>query len=422
MLQQPAASERKGNDTMKAYERLLKYVVVRTPSDENSETVPSSQCQFDLAKILEAEMKELGLKDVHLDDQCYLYGNLPATAGYEDKPAIGFIAHMDTVADFCDHDIVPVLTENYSGEAMEIAESGLILSPETFPHLASLKGRTLITSDGTTVLGADDKAGIAEILTMIERVQKENVPHGKLCVAFTPDEEIGTGASHFNVKEFGADYAYTMDGDTEGEIQYENFNACKACFDIKGFNVHPGSSKDTMINASLVAIEINNMLPGCETPRGTEEYEGFYHLVSMSGECASAQLNYIVRDHDKNLFEARKKTLSLIAKDLNEKWGEGTVTLTITEQYKNMAEIIAGCMHLIDNAKIACEAADVTPLVIPIRGGTDGCQLSFKGLPCPNLGTGGHAFHEPYEHITAEAMDKSVNVIIELVKLYATQA
>ena len=404
---------------MKAYERLLKYVVVRTPSDENSETVPSSQCQFDLAKILEAEMKELGLKDVHLDDQCYLYGNLPATAGYEDKPAIGFIAHMDTVADFCDHDIVPVLTENYSGEAMEIAESGLILSPEIFPHLASLKGRTLITSDGTTVLGADDKAGIAEILTMIERVQKENVPHGKRCVAFTPDEEIGTGASHFNVKEFGADYAYTMDGDTEGEIQYENFNACKACFDIKGFNVHPGSSKDTMINASLVAIEINNMLPGCETPRGTEEYEGFYHLVSMSGECASAQLNYIVRDHDQNLFEARKKTLSLIAKDLNEKWGEGTVTLTITEQYKNMAEIIAGCMHLIDNAKIACEAADVTPLVIPIRGGTDGCQLSFKGLPCPNLGTGGHAYHGPYEHITVEGMDKSVDVMMELVKLYA---
>lgn len=404
---------------MKAYERLLKYVVVRTPSDENSETVPSSQCQFDLARILETEMKELGLKDVHLDDQCYLYGNLPATEGYEDKPAIGFIAHMDTVADFCDHDIVPVLTENYSGEAIEIGKSGLILSPETFPHLASLKGRTLITSDGTTVLGADDKAGIAEILTMIERIQAENIPHGKLCVAFTPDEEIGTGASHFNVEEFGADYAYTMDGDTEGEIQYENFNACKACFDIKGFNVHPGSSKDTMINASLVAIEINNMLPGCETPRGTEEYEGFYHLVSMSGECAAAQLNYIVRDHDKNLFEARKKTLRLIEKDLNEKWGAGTVTLTITEQYKNMAEIIAGCMHLIDNAKIACEAADVTPLVIPIRGGTDGCQLSFKGLPCPNLGTGGHAYHGPYEHITVEGMDKSVDVMMELVKLYA---
>lgn len=404
---------------MKAYERLLKYVAVRTPSDENSETVPSSQCQFDLARILEAEMKELGLKDVHLDEQCYLYGNLPATEGLEDKPAIGFIAHMDTVSDFCDHDIVPVVTENYNGEAMEIGNSGLILSPETFPHLKDFKGRTLITSDGTTVLGADDKAGIAEILTMIERVQAENIPHGKLCVAFTPDEEIGTGASHFNIEEFGADYGYTLDGSTEGEIQYENFNACKARFDIKGFNVHPGTSKDTMINASLVAMEINNMLPGCETPRGTEDYEGFYHLMSMSGECASAQLNYIVRDHDKNLFEARKNTLRLIEKDLNEKWGEGTVTLTITDQYRNMNEIIAGCMHLIDNAKAACVAADVTPLVIPIRGGTDGCQLSFKGLPCPNLGTGGHAYHGPYEHITVEGMNKSVNVIMEIVKLYA---
>lgn len=404
---------------MKAYERLLKYVVVRTPSDENSETVPSSQCQFDLARILEAEMKELGLSDVHLDDQCYLYGNLPATPGYEDKPAIGFIAHMDIVSDFCEHDIVPVITENYDGQAMEIGKSGLFLEPETFPHLESLKGRTLITSDGTTVLGADDKAGIAEILTMIERVQAENIPHGKLCVAFTPDEEIGTGAAHFNVEEFGADYAYTLDGSTEGEIQYENFNACKAHFDIKGFNVHPGSSKDTMINASLVAMEINSMLPGFETPRGTENYEGFYHLVSMSGEVANAQLNYIVRDHDKNFFEARKNTLRLIEKDMNEKWGEGTVTLEISEQYKNMAEIIEGCMHLIDNAKAACETAGVAPLVIPIRGGTDGCQLSFKGLPCPNLGTGGYAYHGPYEHITVEGMDKSVDVIMEVVKLYA---
>lgn len=404
---------------MKAYERLLKYVVVRTPSDENSETVPSSQCQFDLARILEAEMKELGLSDVHLDDQCYLYGNLPATPGYEDKPAIGFIAHMDIVSDFCEHDIVPVITENYNGQAMEIGKSGLFLEPETFPHLESLKGRTLITSDGTTVLGADDKAGIAEILTMIERVQAENIPHGKLCVAFTPDEEIGTGAAHFNVEEFGADYAYTLDGSTEGEIQYENFNACKAHFDIKGFNVHPGSSKDTMINASLVAMEINSMLPGFETPRGTENYEGFYHLVSMSGEVANAQLNYIVRDHDKNFFEARKNTLRLIEKDMNEKWGEGTVTLEISEQYKNMAEIIEGCMHLIDNAKAACETAGVAPLVIPIRGGTDGCQLSFKGLPCPNLGTGGYAYHGPYEHITVEGMDKSVDVIMEVVKLYA---
>ena len=403
---------------MKAYERLLKYMVVRTPSDENSETVPSSQCQFDLAHLLETEMKELGLTDIYLDDQCYLYGKLPATEGLEDKPAIGFIAHMDTVSDFCDHDITPVITENYNGEDLALGTSGLTLSTETFPHLKDLKGRTLITSDGTTVLGADDKAGIAEILTVIEQLQEQNIPHGPICVAFTPDEEIGTGASHFDVERFGADYGYTLDGGTEGEIQYENFNACKACFDIAGVSVHPGSSKDTMINASLVAMEINSLLPAMETPRGTEDYEGFYHLVSMSGDCSKAQLNYIVRDHDKNFFEARKRTLTLIEKNLNAKWGEGTVKLTLTDQYKNMAEIIAGCMHLIDNAKQACENAGIEALILPIRGGTDGCQLSFKGLPCPNLGTGGHAYHDPYEHITIEGMDKTVAMVTELVKLY----
>lgn len=408
----------KGNVIVKAYERLLKYVVVRTPSDENSETVPSSKCQFDLAHLLEEEMKELGLTDIYLEDQCYLYGKLPATEGLEDKPAIGFIAHMDTVSDFCDHDITPVITENYSGEDLALGTSGLTLSTETFPHLKDLKGRTLITSDGTTVLGADDKAGIAEILTVIEQLQEQNIPHGPICVAFTPDEEIGTGASHFDVERFGADYGYTLDGDTEGEIQYENFNACKACFDIAGVSVHPGSSKDTMINASLVAMEINSLLPGMETPRGTEDYEGFYHLVSMSGDCSKAQLNYIVRDHDKNFFEARKRTLTLIEKNLNAKWGEGTVKLTLTDQYKNMAEIIAGCMHLIDNAKQACENAGIEALILPIRGGTDGCQLSFKGLPCPNLGTGGHAYHGPYEHITIEGMDKTVAMVTELVKLY----
>ena len=354
-----------------------------------------------------------------LDDQCYLYGKLPATPGYEDKTSIGFIAHMDTVSDFCDQDIHPVITENYNGEDLPLGDSGLILSTETFPHLKDLKGRTLITTDGHTVLGADDKAGIAEILTLIEILNETKMPHGPISVAFTPDEEIGTGASHFNVEQFGAQYGYTLDGDTEGEIQYENFNACKAKFEITGFSVHPGSSKDTMINACLVAMEINQMLPGLETPRGTEGYEGFFHLVSMSGDCGHAELNYFVRDHDKHFFEGRKNTLRLIEKDLNEKWGEGTVKLTITDQYKNMAEIIADCMHLIDNAKTACEKAGVTPLVLPIRGGTDGCQLSFKGLPCPNLGTGGHAYHGPYEHITVEGMDKAVDVLVELVKLYA---
>ena len=404
---------------MKAYERLLKYVVVRTPSCDGEEEHPSSQCQFDLARLLEKEMQELGLTDICLDEHCYLYGKLPATPGYEGKTSIGFIAHMDTVSDYCDHEIVPVITENYDGRDLPLGDSGLTLSTDIFKHLPGLAGRTLITSDGTTILGADDKAGIAEILTLIERLQTENIPHGPISVAFTPDEEIGTGASGFNVEQFGAKYGYTLDGDTEGEIQYENFNACKARFDIQGFSVHPGSSKDTMINACLVAMEINSLLPGMETPLGTEDYEGFFHLTDMSGDCAKAQLNYIVRDHDKNFFEARKNTLRLIEKNLNAKWGEGNVTLTITEQYKNMAEIIDGCMHLIDNAKKAAEAAGIEPQVIPIRGGTDGCQLSFKGLPCPNLGTGGHAYHGPYEHITVEGMDKSVDMIVELVKIYA---
>ena len=404
---------------MKAYERLLNYVVVRTPSDENSETVPSSTCQFDLARLLEAEMKELGLTDVILDDQCYLYGKLPATEGLEDKPAIGFIAHMDTVSDFCDHDIKPIVTENYDGGELRLGTSDTILSPKNFPHLADLKGRTLITSDGTTVLGADDKAGIAEIMTMIERIQEEKIPHGPLCVAFTPDEEIGTGASHFNVEQFGADYGYTLDGDTEGEIQYENFNACKADFVIKGFNVHPGSSKDTMINASLVAMEINNALPSMETPRGTEDYEGFYHLVSVQGNVTTTKMKYFIRDFDRKSFDARAQKLRDIAEEMNKKYGEGKVEVEIVESYYNMREKIEPCMQLIDYAKAAIEHAGITPIVSPVRGGTDGARLSFKGLPCPNLGTGGHAFRGVFEHITVEGMDKAVLIVKDIIRQFA---
>ena len=256
---------------------------------------------------------------------------------------------------------------------------------------------------------------------MIERIQTEKLPHGTISVAFTPDEEIGMGAEYFDLEQFGAEYAYTLDGDSEGEIQYENFNACKAEFEIRGFNVHPGEGKDTMINASLVAMEVNNCLPSMETPRGTEGYEGFYHLISMQGEVGEAKLNYIVRDHDKAGVEERKKTLRLIEKNLNEKWGEGTVTLKITDQYRNMKEIVEKHMHLIGHAKKACETAGVTPLVLPIRGGTDGCQLSFKGLPCPNLGTGGHAFHGPYEHISVEGMEKSVEILLALIKEYTEE-
>lgn len=404
---------------MKAYERFLNYAVIRTPSDESNSDVPSSACQFDLARILEKEMKELGIENVSLDEHCYVYGTIPATSGYEDRPKLGFIAHMDTVSDYCDHDIVPVIHENYDGGDLTLGTSGRALTVEAFPHLKELKGRTLITTDGTTVLGADDKAGIAEILTLAERLIKEKIPHGTICIAFTPDEEVGAGPSHFDIKKFGADYGYTLDGGIEGEIQYENFNACKADFKIQGLGVHPGSSKNRMINAALVAMEINSLLPGCETPRDTEDYEGFYHLVSMNGDVAEAALHYIIRDHDKYMFESRKNTLRHIEKIINEKWGAGTAKLTITDQYQNMSEIIAGCMHLIDNAKAACENVGVTPLILPIRGGTDGCQLSFRGLPCPNLGTGGFAFHGPYEHITAEGMDLTVDLIMELVKRYA---
>lgn len=404
---------------MRAYERFLTYAAIRTPSDENSTTSPSSKCQFELADLLKDEMLAIGIADAHVTEYCYVYGTIPATPGLESKPKIGFIAHMDTVSDYCDHDIKPIVHENYDGGDLALGTSGRTLSVKDFPHLPSLKGRTLITTDGTTVLGADDKAGIAEIMTMAERLIKENIPHGTICIAFTPDEEVGAGTAHFDVEKFGADFAYTLDGDSEGEIQYENFNACKADFEITGFGVHPGSSKDTMINACLVAMEINQMLPGCETPRGTEDYEGFFHLTNMSGDVTSAELHYIIRDHDKDYFEMRKNTLRLIEKDLNAKWGEGTVKLTITEQYKNMSEIIAGCMHLIENAKQACVNANVAPQILPIRGGTDGCQLSFKGLPCPNLGTGGHAYHGPYEHITVEGMDQATDIVLELVVIYA---
>ena len=403
---------------MKAYERLLSYVKVFTPSSEETNTSPSTQYQFDLARQLVQELKELGVDDANVDEHCYVYGHIPATNGYESRKKLGFIAHMDTVSDFCDHPVTPIVTPDYDGKELALGTSGRILSPKMFPHLSTLKDRTLITSDGTTILGADDKAGIAEIMTMIERLNSKNIPHGPLSIAFTPDEEIGMGPAHFNVKKFDADYAYTLDGDTEGEIQYENFNAARAVVEFTGVNVHPGSSKNTMVNAALVAMEFNSMLPSADTPRDTEDYEGFYHLISMQGEVGEAKLNYIVRDYDKNGFEERKKTLRLIEKNLNAKWGEGTVTLKITDQYLNMKEIVEEHMHLIDHAKKACEAAGVAPLILPIRGGTDGCQLSFKGLPCPNLGTGGHAFHGPYEHISVEGMEKSVELLLALIQEY----
>ena len=403
---------------MRAYERMLNYVKVWTTSDSSSETVPSTSRQFVLAKLLVEEMKELGIEDAHVDDKCYVYGTLPATKGYEDKSKLGFIAHLDTSEDISGQNVKPQIIENYDGEDIVLGDSGRVIRTSDFPHLKNFKGRTLITTDGTTLLGADDKAGIAEIMTAIERIQSENIPHGKISIGFNPDEEIGTGAHNFDVEKFGADFAYTLDGWLEGHIEFENFNASSAIFEIKGINVHPGSAKDIMVNSQLIGMEINSMLP-TETPATTEGYEGFYHLMEITGSVENTKLVYIVRDHDADKFDARNEFLKNIEKTMNEKYGEGVVTLTIKQQYRNMKEKIEPCMHLIDNAKKAIRAVGIEPEVGAIRGGTDGAQLSFKGLPCPNIGTGGAAYHGACEHISVEGMDKVVDIAVELVKIYA---
>ena len=403
---------------MKAYERLLNYVRIHTTSDEESTSVPTTARQFDLARLLVEELKALGVADAAVDDMCYVYASLPASEGCEHAPKLGFIAHMDTAPDFCGENVQPRIIEHYDGTDVALGTSGRTLENAQFPHLASLKGRTLIVTDGTTLLGADDKAGVAEIVTMLERIRNERIPHGRIAVCFTPDEEVGSGADHFDVARFNADFAYTCDGGAEGELEYENFNAAEAVFAIRGFNVHPGEAKDKMINALAVACEINGMLPKGQTPRDTEGYQGFWHLTKLDGNTEASKLSYIIRDHDLASFERRKTTLEKIAEVLNAKYGEGTVTLTVRDQYRNMKEKIEPCMHLIENAKKAMEQAGVTPRVQPIRGGTDGARLSFMGLPCPNLGTGGYAFHGPYEHITVEGMDLCVEVLLNLVAAY----
>ena len=404
---------------MKAYERLLQYATVWTTSNEESETMPSTDRQLVLAHLLRDELISLGVSDVRLSGTGYVYGAIPATAGYEARPALGFIAHMDTAPDFNGQSVRPRLIPHYDGGEVVLGESGRVLSPSVFPHLPELAGRTLIVTDGTSLLGADDKAGIAEIMTMAETILTQNIPHGRICIAFTPDEEIGRGPDDFDVAGFGADFAYTVDGDTEGSIEYENFNAASAVFRIKGVNVHPGSAKHVMVNASLVAMDINSRLPAQEIPACTDGYEGFFHLTDMSGSVEAAELKYIIRDHDAAHYTARLELLRRIAADVNAERGEGTVALTIREQYRNMAEKIAPHMHLIRNAETAARRVGVAPTVHPIRGGTDGARLSFMGLPCPNLGTGGHAFHGPFEHSTVEGMDTETAILLELVRLYA---
>lgn len=404
---------------MRAYERFLNYVPVWTTSDETSDTVPSADRELVLARMLVEEMKGLGIADARVDDKGYVYGHIPATPGCEDKPSLGLVAHMDTVADASGENIKPQIIENYDGKDVVLKGSGDILKVDEFPYLAELKGRTLITTDGTTLLGADDKAGIAEILTVAEEIIKEGLPHGKICIGFTPDEEIARGAKHFDVEGFDADYAYTLDGDEEGEIQFENFNASTAFITIHGVSVHTGSAKDVMVNSQTIATEIHQMLPVNERPETTEGYEGFYHLVSVQGNVTTTKMKYFIRDFDRRSFDARAQKLRDIAEEMNKKYGEGKVEVEIVESYYNMREKIEPCMQLIDYAKAAIEHAGITPIVSPVRGGTDGARLSFKGLPCPNLGTGGHAFHGVFEHITVEGMDKAVLIVKDIIRQFA---
>jgi len=404
---------------MRAYERLLNYVVIPTQSSEASDTTPSTPEQWNLAKVLVDELQALGLTDAFVDDKCYVYASIPATAGMENATVMGFIAHMDTAPDFAGAPVCPQVIEHYDGGDVVLGESGRVLRVSDFAHLPQLAGRTLITTDGKTLLGADDKAGVAEIMTFAEQVLASDQPHGKICIAFTPDEEIGQGADAFDVARFGAQFAFTVDGGAEGEIEYENFNAAGAKFVVHGVNVHPGSAKDMMKNAALIGCELQNLLPADEIPSKTEGYEGFYHLTDMEGNVEKCTLSYIIRDHDAMQFEKRLAVLREVTDAINAKYGEGTVELTIREQYRNMAEMIKPCYHLIENALAAAKDVGIEPKLVPIRGGTDGARLSFMGLPCPNLGTGGYAFHGPFEHITAEGMDAVVAMLHAIVARYA---
>ena len=363
-------------------------------------------------------MKEIGIEDAMMDEYGYVYGHIPATPGYEDRTAIGFIAHMDTAPDYSGENVTPQIIENYDGKDVTLGTSGRILTTKDFPALKEMAGRTLITTDGTTLLGADDKAGIAEILTVAEELLNGEIPHGKVCISFTTDEEVGSGACHMDLERFGAPYAYTVDGGPEGEIQFENFNAASAEFAIHGVNVHPGEAKDIMVNSMKIAMELQSMLPEQEAPEHTEGYEGFFHLMEMNGSVEETTMGYLIREFDEEKYEARKALIQEITASLNKKYGEGTVELNLQDSYRNMREKIEPCMQLIDFAVQACKDADVTPDIAPIRGGTDGARLSFVGLPCPNLGTGGYGFHGAYEHITAEGMDKAAAIIKNIVSQF----
>ena len=400
---------------MSVEKRFLNYVSYWTTSDENGTQNPTSDREFSLAKVLEQELKDLGLEKVRLSDNCYVYGLLPATPGMENKKAIGLIAHMDTAPDFSGENVKPQIIENYDGKDIFLSGSDSYIKVCDFPHLKTLKGHRLITTDGTTLLGADDKAGIAEIMTAVEEIKASDIPHGDIWICFTPDEEVGMGPNGFDLDYFKADYAYTVDGGYEADIAYENFNAASAEFQINGVSVHPGEAKDVMVNAALIAAEIAMSLPKRETPAHTEHRAGFFHLTDMSGDVVSSKLSYIVRDHDENIFESRLNLLRTLEITMNQKYGANTVNLTITHSYENMISIIKDHMYVVDLAKDAIFTVGLEPVSSPVRGGTDGARLSFMGLPCPNLGTGGYAFHGPYEHVSVDAMERVVKILKEII-------
>jgi tripeptide aminopeptidase len=407
----------------KIIDRFVKYVQVDTQSDANNPDFPSTEKQWDLAHILVDELKEIGMQDVTLDDHCYIMATLPSNVDFK-VPTIGFIAHIDTSPDYSGTNVKPQIHKNYDGGDILLNKAeNIVLSPSYFEDLLLYKGQTLITTDGTTLLGADDKAGITEIVSAMEYlINHPEIKHGKIRIGFTPDEEVGKGAHMFDVKKFGADWAYTMDGSQVGELEYENFNAAGAKVIIHGTIVHPGSAKGKMINSMLIASEFIAGLPKNEIPQETEGYEGFYHLTSIHGEVEKTEFEYIIRDHDMKLFEQRKATFQKVADDLNKKLGSNLVEVEMTDQYYNMRKKIEPVMHIVDIAEEAMKQLGIKPLIKAIRGGTDGSQLSYKGLPCPNIFAGGHNFHGRYEFVSAEAIQLATDVVVKIAKLTAEKA
>jgi len=398
---------------MNTTERFLKYVSFPTMSDETSETTPSSAKQLELSRYLAKELKDLGLTDVELDDKGYLYATLPANC--DCNVTVGLVAHVDT-SDACADEPIKTKIVKYEGGAVCLNEDKEIyLSPEEYPSLNRYVGNSIIVTDGTTLLGADDKAGVCAIVSAVERIINTEKKHGTVKICFTPDEEIGRGADHFDVKKFGADYAYTVDGGGLGELEYENFNAASARAEFFGVSIHPGSAKDKMKNAALMAMDFNSLLPADEIPAKTEGYEGFFHLIDMKGECEKAELVYIIRDHDRIKFEEKKALFAAICRKINEKYGEGSCAVTVKDSYYNMKEIIGENMYTIERAIAAMKAVGVEPEIVPIRGGTDGARLSFMGLPCPNICTGGENFHSRFEYLPIESLEKVVDIVERIV-------